>query len=70
MCGMNPCDKPECTWGEAHRKRCEAKTILSWPKSTRLAYVADVKKKRGERSAQELIDEATALWTASRGIVS
>ena len=28
MCGHHPCDKPNCTHGEAHRAACEARTVI------------------------------------------
>jgi hypothetical protein len=66
MCGAKPCDKPNCTWGEKHRKECEARTVMRWEREKRTAYYADVKKRRGEAEAQELIKEAKVQWIISQ----
>lgn len=31
MCGPKLCEKPNCTWSEAHRMECEARYLLSLP---------------------------------------
>jgi hypothetical protein len=62
MCGHQPCEKPDCTWTEKHRAECEARLVMLWDKPTRLAYYADVKKKRGEAAAQQLIEETKRQW--------
>lgn len=66
MCGTNPCDKPSCTWGEKHRKECEARQVMRWDKPTRLAYYADVKKKRGDAAVKQLIEETEKQWKTSQ----
>ena len=66
MCGHQPCDKPSCTWGERHRLECEARQVMQWDRVTRLAYYADVKKKRGEAAVQELIREVRNQWDTSK----
>jgi hypothetical protein len=66
MCGHQPCDKPSCTWGEAHRLQCEARQVMRWDRLTRLAYYADVKKKRGQAAAQHLIEETKKQWNTSQ----
>lgn len=66
MCGPSPCSKPNCTWGAQHRLKCEARLVLQWDRITRLAYYADVKKKRGEPAAQRLIEETKKQWTTSQ----
>jgi len=66
MCGANPCGKPNCTWGEKHRLECEARLVVSWDRLTRLTYYADVKKKRGQAAAQQLIEETKKQWNTSQ----
>lgn len=66
MCGTNPCSNPNCTWGEGHRLQCEARLVMCWDKPTRLAYYADVKKKRGDTAAQQLIEETKKQWNTSQ----
>lgn len=66
MCGHQPCDKPNCTWGERHRLECEARTVMRWDRVTRLAYYADVKRKRGDAAAQQLIEETKRQWNATQ----
>ena len=66
MCGPSPCSKPNCTWGEKHRPECEARDVLRWDRLTRLTYYADVKKKRGETAAQQLIEETKKQWNTSQ----
>lgn len=67
MCGPAPCDKPSCTWGEKHRRECEAREVLSWSKDTRTAYYAMVRERRGEASAQQLIADVKAEWQRQQG---
>lgn len=66
MCGHQPCGKPNCTWGSLHRLECEARLVMQWPKPERLAYYADVKKKRGETAAQQLIEKVREEWGNSQ----
>ena len=66
MCGVKPCDKPNCTWGEKHRRECEARSVLRWPREKRTEYYADVKKRRGNAAAQELIRAVRAEWEKSQ----
>ena len=54
MCGRSPCDKPGCTWSEAHRAICEASTVAAWEKQRRMDYYDDVRKKRGDDAARKL----------------
>ena len=62
MCGPAPCDKPNCTWGEKHRRECEAREVMLWSREQRTEYYADVKKRRGEAAAQDLIMEVKQQW--------
>jgi hypothetical protein len=66
MCGHQPCDSASCTWTERHRLECEARHVAHWDRVTRLAYYADVKKKRGEAAAQQLIEETRRQWNATQ----
>ena len=66
MCGPKPCDKPNCTWAEKHRRECEARTVMRWDKERRNAYFLDVKKKRGTAAAKELIGEVNRQWKTSQ----
>jgi hypothetical protein len=66
MCGHQPCDSASCTWGEKHRLECEGRLVMRWDRETRLSYYADVKKKRGEAAAQELIREVKNQWDTSK----
>ena len=69
MCGPSPCSKPNCTWGEKHRLECETREVLRWDRLTRLAYYADVKKKRGETAAQELTKNVREQWQKSQTLL-
>ena len=40
--------------------------VMRWDKPTRLAYYADVKKKRGAAAAQQLIEETKRQWNATQ----
>ena len=62
MCGAKRCDKPNCTWGEKHRKECEARTVMRWDKVRRTDYYAKVTALRGQESAQQLKDEVNRQW--------
>ena len=66
MCGKAPCDSPNCTWVEKHRKECEAREVMRWSREKRAEYYADVKKRRGEAAAQQLIKEVKEQWTISQ----
>lgn len=62
MCGSRPCDSPSCTWSEAHRARCEARTVMRWPAQNRKAYYAKVAEKRGDASARQLVADVSTEW--------
>lgn len=62
MCGASPCDKPGCTWKEAFRATCEAKTVVEWPKLKRDRYYQEVKARRGEEAARKLIEGVREAW--------
>lgn len=64
MCGQSPCDKPDCTWSEAHRARCEARTVMRWPKQERSKYYGMVAEKRGRSAAQRLMADVSEEWKA------
>lgn len=66
MCGAAPCDKPSCTWGEKHRRECEAREVMRWDRIKRTEYYADVKKRRGEAALKELIEEVKKQWSSSQ----
>jgi len=66
MCGTQPCDKPNCSWGETYRRECEARTVMQWDRESRTAYYADVRKKRGEAAAQDLLTEVKRQWNISQ----
>ncbi len=42
---------------EQHRKECEARQILKYPKVKRVAHYEAVQKIRGQKAVLELIDE-------------
>lgn len=69
MCGTARCDKPNCTWSEKHRRECEARTVLRWPREKRTEYYADVKKRRGDAAAQELIRNVREQWQKSQTLL-
>ena len=54
MCGRSPCDNPDCTWSEAHRAICEARTVAAWEKQRRMDYYGDVRARRGDDAARKL----------------
>lgn len=62
MCGPRPCDKPLCTWSEEWRAQCEARSVMRRPKEERAAYYADVKRYRGEKGLQDLIERVRNEW--------
>lgn len=62
MCGPKPCDNPDCTWSEAHRARCEARTVMMWPVQNRKAYYAKVAEKRGDAAARQLVAAVSTEW--------
>jgi hypothetical protein len=66
MCGTKPCDKPICTWGEQHRKECEAREVMRWSREKRAEYYAEVKKHRGETALKDLIEEVKKQWKTSQ----
>lgn len=66
MCGPAPCDRPNCTWSPQHLATCEAREVMRWPGQKRAEYYADVKKRRGDAAAQELIKEVKKQWTNSQ----
>jgi hypothetical protein len=67
MCGPKPCDKPDCTWSEAHRARCEARTVMRWPNSERKRYYGMVAEKRGSDAARQLVADVSTEWKRSGG---
>jgi hypothetical protein len=69
MFGREPCNKPNCTWGEQHRRECEARTVARLPTEERIAYHADVKKKRGEAAAQQLIRDVREQWNKPQSLL-
>lgn len=66
MCGRAPCDSPACTWGETHRRECEARSVMRWPQERRQAYYAEVKKRRGDAALRGLVTEASKQWKLSQ----
>lgn len=69
MCGKAPCDSANCTWGEKHRKECEAREVMLWSREKRAEYYADVKKRRGEAAAQQLIKNVREQWQKSQTLL-
>ena len=66
MCGIAPCDKLNCTWGELHRRECEARAVMQWDRESRTAYYTEVKKSRGEAAAKDLVTEVKRQWHISQ----
>ena len=66
MCGRSPCDKPNCTWGEKHRRECEARAVMQLDRESRTAYYAEARKKRGDAAAQDLVTEVKRQWHISQ----
>ena len=62
MCGYLPCDKPDCTHGEAHRAACEARTVMRWPRAQRQEYYGRVKRARGDEACQRLTADVSAEY--------
>lgn len=62
MCGALPCDKTDCTHGEAHRAACEARHVMRWPKERRKSFYAMVKKARGDKAAEKLVADVSDEW--------
>lgn len=66
MCGIAPCEKQECTWSEPFRAACEARWVLTQQLAARRQYLADVEKRRGKSSADNLKADIEKLWRAGR----
>jgi len=66
MCGRSPCDSTNCTWGETYRRECEARTVMRWQREQRTTYYAEVRKKRGDAAAQDLVTEVKRQWHISQ----
>ena len=67
MCGLKLCDKPDCTWSEAHRALCEARTVAAWSRDKRSAYYKDVDLKRGRKAATELVEAVNSIRREKSG---
>lgn len=52
---------------EPHRRACEAREILRWPLIERRAYLAAVRKTRGDASADALQEAVVQQWRLARG---
>ena len=63
MCGKSPCNSPTCTWSEAHRRECEARTVMRMPEHDRKAFYRDVIDHRGQQAAVELRNEVNRQWS-------
>ena len=61
MCGLKLCDKPDCTWSEAHRALCEARTVAARSRDRRIAYYKDVDLKRGRKAATDLVGAVNSI---------
>lgn len=62
MCGSQPCDQPTCTWSEAHRSSCEARTVMHWPGEQRKEFYNRVKTSRGADAVAALIADVNREW--------
>ena len=65
MCGHHPCDKPDCTHGEAHRAACEARTVIRMPQDKVSDFYGRVKSARGEAAYQRLVADVSAEYQKS-----
>lgn len=65
MCGPRPCPSPACTWSEAHRAACEARTVMRWDKERRDGYYAMVRRNRGDVAARALVMNVNLEWKRS-----
>lgn len=54
MCGPAPCDKPDCTWGEAFRAKTEIKYVQSLAPAACDDYLKEVTRHRGQEAATQL----------------
>ena len=61
MCGRSPCGKPDCTWSEAHRALCEARTVAAWNRDARISYYKQVDLKRGRKAATDLVEAVNSV---------
>jgi hypothetical protein len=50
-------------------RECEARTVMRWPQAKRAEFYADVKKRRGEAAAKDLIEEVKKQWAAKQSIL-
>lgn len=65
MCGKKPCNKPSCTWSEAHRAECEARYVarMGNPDEGRaMKYLLKVEKVRGAKAVDKLRTMARDMW--------
>lgn len=54
MCGPAPCDKPDCTWGEAFRAKTEIKYVQKLTSDECDDYLKEVSRHRGPEAAAQL----------------
>lgn len=65
MCGKKPCNKPSCTWSEAHRAECEARYVANLGRRDKMAaqkYLLKVEKARGAKAVDKLRTMARDMW--------
>jgi hypothetical protein len=68
MCGKAPCDKPNCTWSEIHRRLCEARWVCALPNlEVRQAYLTQVEKARGKPATDQLRQDVKLEWEKRNG---
>jgi hypothetical protein len=54
------------TSSDEHRRDCEARTVMRWPREARANFYRQVRERRGEARAQQLIDDVNRLWRQQR----
>lgn len=62
MCGMKPCDKPDCTWSEKYKHECLARHLMVLPRDARVNFYAEYLKHHGSTEARNLTKRVNAAY--------
>jgi hypothetical protein len=62
---MAKCEKPNCTWGEAHRLACLARAVAKLPGlEVRREWIRKFRAGNGDVAADNLEREIKAQWSS------
>lgn len=56
----------QCQDREDHRRQCEARVVLKWPKEKRQAHYEAIRGIRGNKATEELITEVKRQYRISQ----